>query len=188
MNTFVISDTHAFHKNIVKGCSEWEDTSKCRDFPTIDEHNQVLADNINRVVGQQDRIIHLGDWSFGGVDKIKLFRDMINCTNIELLFGNHDTHIQNDPQLQKLFTRCDMFRTTKIDGQMVVLCHYALQVWENNHRGWWCLHGHSHNNLNHDNDGKILDVSPEGHNFTPWSMDEIRDYMSKRAIVAKDHH
>ncbi len=188
MTDFLISDTHAFHKNIIKGCSEWSDTSKCRPFSSIDEHNTYMANKINSVVQPNDRIIHAGDWSFGGIDKVKMFRDMINCKNIELLYGNHDTHIMSDPKLQKLFNRCDLFRTMKLDGQMVVICHYALQVWENNHRGWFMLHGHSHGNLNHDNDGKILDLCVENHDYTPWSMDEIKDYMSSREIVAKDHH
>lgn len=185
---YFTSDSHFSHRNIILGTSQWEDKSKCRPFNTIEEHDINLIDNINTVILPNDRLIHIGDWSFGGINNVKKFREMINCNNIELIYGNHDHHIENDENLQKLFTRCDYLRTIYIDKQMIVLCHYALQVWENNHRSSFMLHGHSHQNLNHDNDGKILDVSPEGHNFTPWSMDEINIYMADRKVVAKDHH
>ena len=31
---------------------------------------------------EDDFLIHLGDWSFGGFDSIKEFRSRINCKNI----------------------------------------------------------------------------------------------------------
>ena len=31
--------------------------------------------------------------------------------------------------------------------QLVVLCHYAMRVWDRSHYGSWHLYGHSHGNL-----------------------------------------
>ena len=186
MTVFYFSDTHFAHKNIVKGCSSWPDTSKCRDFKTLADHNKALVDNINAMIMPQDTLYHLGDWSFGGVDNIKHFRDMIDCKNIHLILGNHDEHIKHDSSLCNLFTSVrDMYTDYK---KGIVMCHYPFQVWENNARGFIMLHGHSHNNVDHTDDGKILDVCPEGHNNRPWAEDEVMAYMQTKPIVAKDHH
>ena len=93
-NVFVISDTHTYHRNICRGTSEWSDKSRCRDFTTIGEMNYAILSGINQHVMQDDVLIHLGDWSFGGIDNIWEFRKQINCKNIYLCYGNHDQHIK----------------------------------------------------------------------------------------------
>ncbi len=45
------------------------------------------------MVKPNDIIYHLGDWSFGGHENIKIFRNRIKCKNIHLILGNHDHHI-----------------------------------------------------------------------------------------------
>jgi len=51
---------------------------KTRDFQTLDEMNQALVDNINTFVGEDDILIHLGDFSFNGFDNIEKFRSQLN--------------------------------------------------------------------------------------------------------------
>lgn len=187
MADFWISDTHFSHKNIVRGVSSWANKeSSTRDFATIAEHDMTLLENINSRVGYDDVLWHLGDWSFGGVENIVKFRNLIRCNNVMLIYGNHDYTLRKT--YRDLFQWSGDFKSITHQGQRIVMCHYALQVWEDNHRGTWMLHGHSHDNLDHTNDGRILDVCPEGHNMTPWSFDEIREHMLSKSIVAKDHH
>ena len=69
-----------------------------RKFDSLQDMNQRLVDNINNMVGEDDILIHLGDWSFGGFDKIEEFRSQINCKNIHLTFGNHDHHIERNKE------------------------------------------------------------------------------------------
>jgi calcineurin-like phosphoesterase family protein len=101
-NVWITSDTHYSHKNICRGTTEWrtEDgqipISQTRDFATIEKMNASIVNNINEVVGQDDILIHLGDWSFGGFEKIREFWDRIICKNIHLVLGNHDHHIENN--------------------------------------------------------------------------------------------
>ena len=56
-----------------------------RDFPTIERMNESILDGINWNVGQDDVLICLGDWSFGGFEFIKQFRDRIVCKNVHLV-------------------------------------------------------------------------------------------------------
>ena len=99
-----MSDPHYNHKNICRGVSSWDDLSKTRDFKTLDEMNDAIVRNINNVVAVDDILFCLGDWSFGGFDKIRQFRDRIVCQNIHLILGNHDHHIENNKDdIQEIF-------------------------------------------------------------------------------------
>lgn len=94
-NVYIVSDTHYNHKNLVGSITEWKDTrpGETRDFKSLSHMNQTIVDNINSVVGEDDILIHFGDFSFGGIESIWEFRKQIICKNIYLIFGNHDEHI-----------------------------------------------------------------------------------------------
>ena len=78
---WITSDTHYGHKNICRGVTNWRlpdgsvPIDQTRDFDTIERMNESIIRNINSVVGQDDVLIHLGDWSFGGFDNIEIFRN-----------------------------------------------------------------------------------------------------------------
>ena len=94
-NVYLTSDTHYNHKNIVSSITKWEDTrpGQTRDFKSLSHMNQTIVNNINSMVGEDDILIHFGDFSFGGIESIWEFRRQILCKNIYLIFGNHDEHI-----------------------------------------------------------------------------------------------
>ena len=50
--------------------------------------NTTLVDEINNKVGENDFLIHLGDFSFGGFDNIAEFRGRILCKNIHLFLND----------------------------------------------------------------------------------------------------
>ena len=142
-----ISDTHYSHKNIVRGVSQWTDKSGCRDFDTQEEHDDWLADMINQSVLRRDTLYHLGDWSFGGKDKIKQFRDRLNCEQVHIIYGNHDHHIQQgmgQRMGQLWFESGQHYKELAVSGQSVILCHYPIESWNNMERGAIHLHGHVH--------------------------------------------
>jgi len=95
-NLYFTSDTHYGHSNICRATTNWTDAdSVTRDFKSLDHMNDVIVDNINSIVGENDVLIHLGDWSFGGFDNIAEFRSRIVCKNVHLTYGNHDHHIRS---------------------------------------------------------------------------------------------
>src|SRR5699024_1596488 len=107
------------HKNIIKGISNWEDKSGCRNFSTMEEHNQTIVDGINSTVGEDDTLYCLGDWSFGGLDKIWEFRKQIKCKNIHLILGNHDHHIENNRHIGIPYEDIDIPRYRNLVGNTV---------------------------------------------------------------------
>lgn len=131
-----ISDTHYHHRNIVRGISQWTDKSGCRNFDTQQEHDDFVVDLINQSVHRHDTLYHLGDWSFGGKDKIRELRDRINCERVHIIYGNHDHHIQAVfGNMDLLFQSRQHYRELAIAGQSVVLCHYPIESWNSMERG-----------------------------------------------------
>ena len=111
------SDTHYWHKNIVYGESVWANKETgTRRFDTTKEMSQHIVSNINDCVGEDDILIHLGDWSFGGIDNIWNFRKQIKCKNIYLVIGNHDTHIRKNYILPNVH-RIKPYSSELEDGQ-----------------------------------------------------------------------
>ena len=105
---FFTSDTHYNHANICKATTEWKGADHLvRDFNSLHEMNDTLVNNINSMVGEDDVLIHDGDWSFGGIENIWEFRKRIICKNIHLILGNHDHHIERDKVLPNCHQNAD---------------------------------------------------------------------------------
>ena len=136
------SDTHAYHKNICYGISTWDN----REYTTRKFDNELImtqhiTDNINKYVAEDDILIHLGDWSFGGIDNVWNFRKQIKCKNIYLVLGNHDHHIRNNKLLpntlhryaQSLFVAVEHYLEILIDDTLFCCMHFPIEEW--NDRG-----------------------------------------------------
>ena len=197
---WIISDTHFGHKNICRGVTEWRlpdgsvPLSQTRDFNTIEQMNETIVNNINSVVGQDDVLIHLGDFSFGGFENIQRFRDRILCKEIHLILGNHDTHIENNrDNVQELFTSVNHYTKLIYKFKTFVLFHYPIASYDGLNKGHIHLHGHVHlpTNLRFGK-GKKMDVGMDGHpTFGVYDMDDIIRIMDKREIASDmlfDHH
>lgn len=202
-NLWFTSDTHYSHKNICRGVSEWPDSSLTRDFQTIEQMNKALVDNINACVKEDDILIHLGDWSFGGFPNVAIFFSELKVNDVRIMLGNHDERIEgNKDGIQALFTQ--VWRGIqnlqvayegegKSEHTKLVISHYPIASWENMNRGWIHLHGHVHLHPHKAlGQGKSLDVGVDGNNLKPYSFDEIRAIMSKQPIkhlrLPQDHH
>jgi calcineurin-like phosphoesterase family protein len=194
MNIWFSSDSHYGHTNIAgPKVSSWKDGY--RNFNSVQEMNDTLIKNINNVVGEDDILYHLGDWSFGGVHNIYYFRKSIVCKNIHLILGNHDQHIK-DKEIKFLdssFNPMDLFTsvqdvfTGKIGSREFHLSHYSHQVWPASHKGVIHLFGHSHGSLR--GIGRSMDVGVDTHKeFRPYHINEIFKIMDKIPVKFIDHH
>jgi calcineurin-like phosphoesterase family protein len=146
-NLFVTSDLHGYHKNLTSGVSSWDDISKCRKFDTVDLMNQTIIDNINKYVKEDDVLIHCGDWTFAGQDKIKLFRNQINCKNIYGIEGNHDVP-SNELIFKEIFTEYKQLGYYSCEEIQLFCSHYPQWGWHGCNKGVISLHGHCHSDEN----------------------------------------
>ncbi len=144
-----ISDTHYHHKNIIRGISEWPEGKGTRNFPDFESHDAWLVNTINEKVMPDDTLWHLGDWSFGGIQQVAIFRDRLAVRNVNLLLGNHDHNISkaNEQRGWSLFNSVQQYAELKFDGVQLVLMHYPIASWNYMDRGAIHLHGHVHGNI-----------------------------------------
>ena len=202
INVWITSDTHYSHKNICRGVTAWRTkegeipVSQTRDFATIEKMNSSIVNNINEVVGQDDMLIHLGDWSFGGFEQVREFWDRIICKNVHLVLGNHDHHIENNRDgSQGLFKSVSHYNTLEIGQFKFRLMHYPISSWDGLGKGVMHLHGHCHlpNNLKLSK-GQRMDVGMDGHTeFRPYNVyREVVPLLRNRPKVSEigeyDHH
>jgi calcineurin-like phosphoesterase family protein len=204
---YFTSDTHYNHANICMATSNWPDPNRCRDFNSLYHMNAVLIDSINDTVRENDILIHMGDWSFGGFDSIIEFRKQLNCKNIYLILGNHDHHIMNNKdEVQGYFVKVANYAFTTIVVQPTekgeanvkhrfVMCHFPIASWHDMGQGVMHVHGHIH--TPHEfkvGPGKMMDVGIDGNpDFRPYSLEEVLTLIKDRPVKSLlnhiyDHH
>jgi len=201
---FFTSDTHYSHSNICSATTNWTESSNLtREFNSLDHMNDTLVNNINCMVGEDDILIHLGDFSFGGFDKIQEFRDRILCKNIHLVLGNHDHHIERNKEgVQKLFSSVQNYLRLEVQRPInkettekftFVCMHYPIASWHDMNQGVIHLHGHVHlpSHLRVAA-GKAMDIGVDGNGLEPLSLGQIlmimKDQPIKKLALPKDHH
>ena len=125
---YYIADTHFGHANIIKHCN--------RPFKDVEEMNDVMRRNWNKVVTDNDTVYILGDFAFRG-SNYKEYEKELNGKKI-FLEGNHDSFDRRMPDLL----------TVKDTGDKIVLCHYPIVEWNGFFRGVLHFYGHIHNSKN----------------------------------------
>ena len=142
------SDTHYNHKNIVRGVSSWPILDECRNFETIEDMNEMLVSRLNERIDEDDVLFFLGDWSFGGFDKIEEFREKLLVKELHFIIGNHDHHVANDKNgIRSIFTSVNDYLKIQVDNQIIILSHYPIISWQDAGAGAWMVHGHTHGTL-----------------------------------------
>jgi calcineurin-like phosphoesterase family protein len=205
-NLFFTSDTHYNHSNICRATTRWTDADNVtRDFKSLDHMNDTIVNNINEVVGENDILIHLGDWSFGGFEMIEEFRNRIICKNVHLVLGNHDHHIErNKDNIQRLFSsvnhyinldvRCpSLIKKGEIHKFKFVLMHFPIASWDGMNDSVIHLHGHVHLPKHQKiGNGRSLDVGVDGNDIQPYLLENVINLLKNQPIdkltLPKDHH
>jgi len=159
---FIISDTHFDHENIIRYCA--------RPFraKNIDEMNNIMVENWNRIVGKNDSIYFLGDLSFGRGSKPASY--WVKRLNGDIVFikGCHDGEIDSMKSA-----------VIRYEDRKFLLIHDPEDVpddWDG-----WVIHGHKHNNDMRNypfiNGGsKRINVSAELINYSPISLVLINSF------------
>lgn len=194
MSTWFTSDTHFSHKNIIK----YQPNTRGH-IDSVQEMDAILISNWNALVSPNDTVYHLGDFAFTNQKAIYHILGSLNG-KIHLITGNHDKAFGNEGFRTNLIESgliAKFYRTyheVRIDKMFFVLNHYAQRVWNRSHYGTIHLYGHSHGSL--PGEGKSVDVGVDsielaeftGRTLSPWSLNEILDYMERRPVGEVDHH
>ena len=170
LNIWFTADFHLGHKNIIRYCN--------RPFQTIEEMNREILERLNSRVKANDILYFLGDFCIGSKARAAELRRKIRCKKIFALGGNHDKETR---KLTQEFTWLNDLAEVSLNGQRIVLCHYAMRVWNQSSRGAWHLYGHSHGKLPAPDTSLSMDVGVDTHDFRPWHFDEIQERMKAKA-------
>ncbi len=142
---YYISDLHLFHKNVTRKGKNFDD----RPFDTLKEMHTVIRDKWNTKVTDEDTVYILGDLAMHGTQE-ELFAFVSTLKGHKIMVqGNHDQI--RDPQYRQLFDEiCDYKELEDIlEGrkERLVLCHYPILMWKNQHHGSILIYGHVHNSV-----------------------------------------
>lgn len=194
-NVWLTSDLHFFHKNIMKYVE-----SRGAVFSSVDEMNAGIIEAINRDVGPNGELYHLGDLSFGRIDPTISLLKRLNIKHLHLIFGNHD-----NPGVMRAISSAvnyhfgrevivphgeRMYIQTK--HAYCVLDHYPGQVWKDSHKGSIQFHGHTHGSLSNEGYGRRADVGWDSPHFGEpnrlFRLDQAIQHMLSRKVAIHDHH
>ena len=178
------SDLHFGHRNILKFCK--------RPWDTVEEMNEGLIQNWNRVVGKDDLVFNLGDFAFATNGR---WKELINRLNghIHLILGNHDVVRWPGDKTMELFDSVSHQMILKIDGRTVYLNHYPYLcfggAWRKPENAVYQLFGHTHSGPNcggTDTDRLVnlfpyqYDVGVDNNNYTPVSWQQVQEIINKQ--------
>lgn len=136
---YYIGDLHFGHRN----CLAFDN----RPFRDTEEHDKALIDNWNEVVGIDDDVWILGDFSWYNATKtIEIFKQLNG--NLHLCIGNHDKKLLKNKDVRDLFIEIVDYKEIQLSNNCcVVLSHYPIPCFNNHYYGWYHLYAHVHNSF-----------------------------------------
>lgn len=152
---YFTADLHLGHKNIIKYCD--------RPFDNVEQHDRLIIGNFNSVVKDTDTVYCLGDFTLGDNETAYQYISRLKGKWV-FLPGSHDRRLHPGswmwcfdaiaaPTASGTWVTIEdslvslEFPTSNKDRLVVVLCHYAMRVWDRSHYGSYHLYGHSHGKL-----------------------------------------
>lgn len=162
---FFTSDTHFSHKNFLS--FQDEGGKLIRPFASVDEMNELMIERWNSVVRDGDKVYHLGDVTFDYGDDFCLLMSRLRGSK-RLILGNHD--IIKGTKLISFFKKVSLWRLFKDEN--FVCSHIPLHP-DQMRKVDFNVHGHIHERTMPD--ARYLNVCVEQTNYTPVSMEELKD-------------
>jgi len=177
--TFITSDLHLCHKNIINLCN--------RPFKDVNEMHDTLIKNWNSVVDVDDETYILGDVSYkGNPNTVKSILNQLNG-KIYLVRGNHD----KDKYLKKFGDRFEWIKDyyeLYYNSIRIVMFHYAIHSFNGMYKDAIQLFGHHHSQDKYLGKGRSMNVCVDAHNFTPVNLDWIMDIMKDRKPYINENY
>ena len=165
MKTFIISDTHFDHANIIKYCE--------RPFANTNEMNLTIIKRWNEVIKKHDKVFFLGDFCLGGVKQITHFTELLNGRK-HIILGNHD----RQPSIYIKAGFETAYSYPIIVDDFFILSHQP--VFLSTSAPYVNIHGHTHDTspelLTEDGRNMFYNVCVEKIDYRPINLQVIKDY------------
>jgi len=163
--TYLISDTHFYHKRVL----QFED----RPFETIEDMNETLIANWNKIIKPEYLVFHLGDVALTGFDNAQSIISRLNGYKF-LIKGNHDSHSSRyykDMGFDEVSAYPIIFR------DKYVLSHAP--QWGLIDTQYFNIHGHLHSHGSKYDDRNFYNVCVERNDYKPVNFKYIEKYFNQ---------
>ncbi|SFJ42222.1 Calcineurin-like phosphoesterase superfamily protein [Paenibacillus sp. UNC496MF] len=158
--TFFISDHHFGHTHIID--------FESRPFANAEEMDETMIAKWNAVVGEGDKVFHLGDFSFLNRARTQAIVERLNGYK-HLILGNHDRGRGRQWWLDAGFDEASEHPIIYKD--FFFLSHEPMYM--NRHMPYVNVHGHIHGQKYEG--AQHFNVSVEHWDYTPLTFEQIRD-------------
>lgn len=163
------------------------------EFQTMEECDEAIINNCNKVIGDGDKVYCLGDFAFSS-ELVKKYRLRLNG-NWSIILGNHDpadpeAWTWRMPSGQRAFQKVISWKQFGPVGErpIFVACHYPLHpmTMSQHHENTMkmvCVHGHEHRNKVMDGareDLRYLNICVENTGYAPLHYDDIVKIIKSR--------
>lgn len=171
---WVTSDLHFYHTGVLKFCVN------TRPWETVDEMNEGLIEHWNSVVGENDIVLNIGDFSFKGKEATEDILSRLNG-NIVHVLGNHCKALRSQINGTVKYDYLEF----RYNGTKVICSHFPFASWNQQGRGSIHLFGHCHGS--YEGVGKSIDVGWDAHGRI-LSLDEAIQMCQYKPLETVDHH
>ena len=170
MTKFFTADRHFFHANLIHKFKQRQE------FPDLDSMNNGMIKANNRVVGKNDEVYDLGDFTMlrkDRITKIGPILDRLNGTH-HLILGNHD---EGKPFTYVNLGFASVHTSLFVEEFLCVHDPSVATLFVGS--GQKILCGHLHTAAQWIND-YTLNVGVDWYNYEPLSIDRIREMFEER--------
>jgi len=181
MKTWITSDLHFGHKNIMSFCPQ----TRARFNNDVVYMNNAMVEEWNAKVQPGDLVYILGDVAFMSGSDAGRIMNRLNGDKI-LVEGNHDRKTLMDATFRGAFKEVHKYLDIKYDGHKVVMFHYPIAEWDQMHRGALHFHGHLHGGTSGLEGYRAMDVGMDSTGEIVISMDRAIRLIKDNVI--KGHH
>jgi len=147
---FITSDLHFYHTGVLRFCPD------TRPWSNVDDMNAALIEHWNSIVGVDDEVISLGDFSFKGREATEAIISQLNG-NITWVAGNHCRKV-----LGAMGVPFYDYLEFRFNGVKLCMMHYPIKHWNECDHGSIALHGHLHDSPS-GIEGRTMDVGWDAH-------------------------
>jgi calcineurin-like phosphoesterase family protein len=176
MGIYFTADLHLNHTNIIK----YEN----RPYSTIEEMNESLIENWNRVVAKDtDEVYILGDFAISSGDKANGYLHRLRGKKY-LVLGNHDSFAKDKGFDATLVEWVKDYYVLRHNKMKFVLFHYPIAVWDSQDRGAIHLYGHIHSKQHHQAVPLLKNAFNVGVDVCGYAPVGVEDIQNKAASPA----
>lgn len=181
MKTWITSDLHFGHKNIMNFCP----VTRARYNNDVDYMNETMVSEWNEKVSPEDLVYILGDVAFLPAQKATEYMRRLNGHKI-LVEGNHDSKLLNDPSFRNEFVEVHKYLRITYNKHLVIMSHFPFLEWDQMHRGALHFFGHLHGGKTNQEQYRCRDMGMDATGQIIMTMEDAIASIANNEI--KRHH